>query len=226
MEHAATAAQGIQVARTNRHPWTAEDIPEQRGRSVVVTGANSGLGFLTSLELARRGAHVIMTARNMDKGRSAEARIRALQPTGSVELRALDLSDLDQVRAFGERLMADGCAVDVLVNNAGIMMPPHPGYAATHLQSSGPSGLLKLFMRFGNRFLAQPAEMGVLPQLFAATAPGVESGQFIGPDGKNEKTGHPRRVQPVDRARDADLARLLWQESERLTGVHFDLQPR
>jgi len=80
-------------------------------------------------------------------------------------------------------------------------------------------------MRFGNRFLAQPAEMGVLPQLYAATAPAVQSGQFIGPDGKNEKKGHPTLVAPVDRAGDVELARKLWQESERASGVRIDPKP-
>ena len=65
--------------------------------------------------------------------------------------------------------------------------------------------------------------MGVLSQLYAATAPAVHGGQFIGPDGKNEKKGHPRLVQPADRARDPEVARRLWEESERLTGVRVDL---
>ncbi len=96
----------------------------------------------------------------------------------------------------------------------------HPGYAATNLQLSGPSGLLKLFMQIGNRFLAQPAEMGVLPQLFAATAPSIEGGDFVVPNGANEKKGHPTLVQPTASARDADLAQRLWQRSVELTAVN------
>jgi len=299
--------------------WTANDIPDQSGRTAIVTGANSGLGFVTSLELARHGAHVIMTARDPAKGRAALDRILATRPKGGAELRLLDLADLDAVKGFAERLLADGTPVDVLVNNAGIMMPPrsltaqgfelqfgvnhlahfaltlmllerikasrdgrivtvssdlhkrgfihfddldgartygrvafyaqskfanvlfaleldrrvraagipirsvlaHPGYAATNLQLSGPTGVLNLFMRIGNRFIAQSAEMGALNELYAATAPGVEGGQFIGPDGKNEMKGHPTIVQPIASARDRGVASRLWQLSEELTGVRL-----
>ena len=103
-------------------PWTAADMPDQTGRRVVVTGANSGLGFHTSLELARRGAHVVMACRNLDKGRAAEERVRAEAPGAHVELRALDLADLASVRAFAADLDLD--ALDLLVNNAGVMALP------------------------------------------------------------------------------------------------------
>jgi NAD(P)-dependent dehydrogenase (short-subunit alcohol dehydrogenase family) len=96
--------------------WTAADLPSFAGRTVVVTGANSGLGEVTARELARVGAHVILAVRNTAKGDAAAANM-----TGSVEVRALDLQDLSSVRAF-----ADGVArVDVLVNNAGIMAVPY-----------------------------------------------------------------------------------------------------
>lgn len=77
-------------------------------------------------------------------------------------------------------------------------------------------------MRIGNRFFAQPAEMGMLPQLYAAIAPQVRGGQFFGPDGPNEKKGHPTLVEPVDAARDEALAERLWRISEELTGVRAD----
>ncbi len=95
--------------------WTANDIPSQAGRTFVVTGANSGLGYVTALELARHGARVIMAVRDLGKGEAAARRI-----AGDVVVAKLDLADLDSVAAF-----ADGVeACDVLVNNAGIMMPP------------------------------------------------------------------------------------------------------
>ncbi|MFJ1865462.1 oxidoreductase [Streptomyces sp. NPDC088097] len=102
-------------------PWTADRIPDQSGRTVVVTGANSGLGYVTARELARKGARVVLAARNSAKGAAAVERLRAELPSAIVESRSLDLADLDSVRAF-----ADGIdtPVDVLVNNAGIMMPP------------------------------------------------------------------------------------------------------
>ena len=308
------------LGQANPPAWTEKDMPDQAGRTVVVTGANSGLGYLTSLELARQGAHVVMAVRDLDKGRLAQARILATRPKGSTELRRLDLANLDEVKTFARRLLDEHKAIDVLVNNAGIMMPPrsltaqghelqfgvnhlahfaltglllplllegrdsrvvtlssdlhkrgrlhfddlagkrkygrvafyaqskfanvlfaleldrrlraaglpvksllaHPGYAATNLQMSGPSGVLKLFMRFGNRFLAQSAQVGVLPQLYAIAAAEADGGQFIGPDGPNEKKGHPTQVQPVEAARDHSLAERLWLLSEELTGVRID----
>ena len=66
--------------------------------------------------------------------------------------------------------------------------------------------------------------MGALPQLYAATAPGVEGGTYVGPDGFGEQRGYPNPVTPSSAARDEDVARRLWQESERMTGVHFSLR--
>jgi hypothetical protein len=72
----------------------------------------------------------------------------------------------------------------------------------------------------GNRLLAQSADRGALPQLYAATAPGVQGGEFYGPDGPGELRGDPVAVQPIDAARDLDAASHLWDVSEGLTGVH------
>jgi NAD(P)-dependent dehydrogenase (short-subunit alcohol dehydrogenase family) len=103
----------------------------------------------------------------------------------------------------------------------------HPGYSATNLQVSGPTGLVKQVLRLGNALLAQSADDGAIPQLYAATAPGVESGEFIGPDGFGEYRGkHPRRVDATDRAHDEELARRLWEVSEGLTGVTYPLARR
>ncbi|WP_331728110.1 oxidoreductase [Streptomyces sp. NBC_00158] len=299
--------------------WTADDIPDQTGRTVLVTGANSGLGYVTARELARRGAHVILTARNADKGRAALNGLRGELPEASAELRPLDLADLDSVRAFADAL---DTPVDVLVNNAGIMMPPrsltrqgfesqfgtnhlghfaltgllldrlragrdprvvtvtstlhkngaihfddldgarsysprgfyaqskyanvlfgleldrrlrasgapvhsilaHPGYSATNLQSSGPTGLLKSILKVTNRLVAQDVRMGVLNQLYAAASPDAQGGQFIGPDGRNESKGHPTFVQPTESAKNPETARRLWDLSEELTGVTYDFQ--
>ncbi|MEU9858023.1 oxidoreductase [Streptomyces sp. NPDC047974] len=300
--------------------WTADHIPDQTGRTVVVTGANSGLGYVTARELARHGAHVILTARNTDKGTAALDRLRAELPGSAVELRALDLADLDSVHAFTGAL---DTPVDVLVNNAGIMMPPrsltkqgfeaqfgtnhlghfaltglllerlragrdprvvtvsstlhkngaihfddldgqrsytprgfyaqskyanvlfgleldrrlrasavpvrsvlaHPGYSATNLQSSGPTGLLKAILKVTNRLVAQDVETGALNQLYAAAAPNAQGGQFIGPDGRNEAKGHPTLVQPAESATDPETAHRLWDLSEQLTGVRYDFAP-
>jgi NAD(P)-dependent dehydrogenase (short-subunit alcohol dehydrogenase family) len=312
------ALAAAQVKRIKRR-WTADDIPSQVGRTFVVTGANSGLGYVTTHELARHGARVIMAVRSEAKGQEALERLRRGLPDASLELRQLDLADLDSVRAFAEGLLADRVGVDVLINNAGIMMPPrsltrqgfelqfgvnhlahfaltglllntltarpdarvvtvssnahkrgfihfddldgergyggwefycqskfantvfgleldrrlrasrvpvksilaHPGYSATNLQSAAPTGLLKLVMRFANKYVAQDAGMGALDQLYAATAPMAEGGEFIGPDGRGELKGYPTIVQPVQAARDPATAKRLWDLSEELTGVRF-----
>jgi NAD(P)-dependent dehydrogenase (short-subunit alcohol dehydrogenase family) len=301
--------------------WTTNSIPDQTGRTLIVTGANSGLGYETTKELARRGAHVIMAVRNEAKGREALATLRAAQPDASLELRRLDLADLDSVRAFAESIISDQVPVHVLINNAGIMMPPrsltkqgfesqfganhlghfaltallldtvkaadegrvvtvssmvhkgggihfddltgdrayspsafysqskfanvlfgleldrrlragglpvksilaHPGYSSTNLVSTGPTGLRGLVMKYATPILAQSASMGALPQLYAATDPNAQSGQFIGPDRMGESRGYPTLVQPVGTAKDPETAAWLWQRSEELTGVQFAL---
>lgn len=96
--------------------WTAADLPTFAGRTVIVTGANSGLGLVTARELARVGAHVVLACRNTTKGDDAAATMR-----GSVEVRPLDLQDLASVREFADRVEK----VDVLINNAGIMAVPY-----------------------------------------------------------------------------------------------------
>jgi len=304
--------------------WTADDIPDQSGRVIVVTGGNSGLGYETSSQLARRGAHVVLTARNPERGAAAVARIREDFPGADVELRILDTADLDSVRAFAEDVNGP---VHVLINNAGVMMAPHqltkqgqelhfatnhlghfaltgllllhleaaggadgdarvvtvtstlhrtgqidlddlagersykprvaysqsklanvlfaleldrrlrrsgskicsvlahPGYAATNLQSAGPTGLTKGVLRISNALMAQSAAKGALPQLYAATSPAVQGGQFIGPDGLGEQRGYPKVVQPAAAAQDRDLAEQLWARSEELTGVTFAAAP-
>ncbi|MBW2255593.1 MAG: SDR family oxidoreductase [Deltaproteobacteria bacterium] len=91
---------------------------------MVVTGANSGVGFETALALAGKGAHVVLACRNQEKGQAALERIHDIVPAASVALGALDLADLASVRAFAEALHGDHPKLDVLVNNAGIMAPP------------------------------------------------------------------------------------------------------
>ena len=97
----------------------------------------------------------------------------------------------------------------------------HPGYSATNLQSTGPTGLMKAGLAISNRFIAQNPERGALPTLYAATEPGVESGQFIGPDGFMELRGAPTLVKPAGRALKEETGRRLWEVSEELTGVSF-----
>jgi NAD(P)-dependent dehydrogenase (short-subunit alcohol dehydrogenase family) len=301
--------------------WTADRIADQAGRTFIVTGANSGLGFETARQLAAHGGRVVLAARSEPKGLDAVARIKAAQPGAAVEFRALDLADLGSVRDFAAVIAADGTGVDVLINNAGVMYPPrrlspqgfesqfatnhlghfaltgllfdvirrgrdprvvtvssgehrggsihfddltgeksysprafyqqsklanvlfgleldrrvraagigvrsvlaHPGYAATSLQSSGPTGLARQLMKVSNRLIAQSAAMGALPELYAATDPAAQSGRFYGPGGFLELRGYPAEGQPAAAGRNEETARRLWEVSEQLTGVTWDL---
>jgi NAD(P)-dependent dehydrogenase (short-subunit alcohol dehydrogenase family) len=105
----------------DRGRWTAADIPDQRGRVAVVTGANSGLGLATARELARAGARVVLATRSTQKGEDAASRIVSTVPGAELDPTVLDLADLDSVRAFAASAPA---RVDLLINNAGVMAAP------------------------------------------------------------------------------------------------------
>ena len=99
-------------------------MPDQTGRRAVVTGATGGLGYETALALAGAGAEVILAGRNAAKGRDALARIKGAHPNAAVRFELLDLASLASVAAFAERMEAEGRALDLLVNNAGVMAYP------------------------------------------------------------------------------------------------------
>ncbi len=104
--------------------WTLDDIPDLAGRTAVVTGANGGLGFETARALARRGAHVVMAVRSVEKGEAARAAIVSEIPGASLGLVGLDLASIASVREAGADIAARHRVVDVLVNNAGVMAIP------------------------------------------------------------------------------------------------------
>jgi NAD(P)-dependent dehydrogenase (short-subunit alcohol dehydrogenase family) len=304
--------------------WSPRDIPDLTGLLAIVTGANSGLGQATALELARARATVVIACRNTSKGERAAAAIMEEIPTADVPVAELDLADLASVRAFAQRIAGEHDRVDLLINNAGVMAPPrretkdgfesqfgtnhlghfaltglllgqllaashprvvtvssgahrlgkinfddleserhyerwraygqsklanlmfcfelqrratgaganlksmaaHPGYAATNLQSAGPDRFFeRAFMAIGNRVIAQSAEMGALPTLYAATYPALPGGTFVGPDGLGEQRGHPKVVSAASKAYDEQTQRRLWEVSEELTSVHYDFAP-
>ncbi|MFI7293310.1 oxidoreductase [Streptomyces sp. NPDC050121] len=312
--------------------WSVRDIPDQSGRTAVVTGANSGLGYVTARELARKGARVVLGCRSEARGRDAVARLRGEVPGVEVELGRLDLGDLGSVREFAESLPYK--RLDLLVNNAGVMALPygttadgfetqfgvnhlghfaltglllpallagegrsagspiseqsgarvvtvssmahllgnidpsdlnserryrrwtaygrsktanllfthelarrlaaagsgvvaaaaHPGYAATNLQTAGPRAegrrVAERLMALGNRVIAQPAEAGALPTLYAATAPGVRPDSFTGPSLAMWR-GAPAPSRRAPWTLDDRAAERLWAASEELTGVSY-----
>jgi NAD(P)-dependent dehydrogenase (short-subunit alcohol dehydrogenase family) len=308
--------------------WTSADIPDQTGKTILITGANSGLGLCSALALARAGAQVVLACRNPSKAEDALASVKAVAAGPAPLAVSLDLADLASVAACAEEMGQRVTALDVLMNNAGVMAIPrretadgfeaqfgtnhlghfaltgrllrlllaapasrvvttssqahragrirwddpnwhtsyrkwsaygqsklanllfsfeldrraraadtglvsvaaHPGYAATHLQAVGPemSGnkLMGRASDLANRVVAQPAEHGAWPQLYAATMNGVPGGSYWGPGGLFEVRGHPKLVSPKARARNEADAVRLWELSEKATGVVYAWPPR
>jgi NAD(P)-dependent dehydrogenase (short-subunit alcohol dehydrogenase family) len=103
--------------------WTVAQIPDQQGRRALITGANSGIGYYTALELGRKGAQVVLACRDRARGETAMARIRAAIPAAKVELALLDLASLASVRALAAAELARDEPLDLLINNAGVYAP-------------------------------------------------------------------------------------------------------
>ena len=179
--------------------WTDQDIPDQAGRTVVITGANSGLGAATTRALAARGAHVIMACRNTAKAEAVAARI-----PGKVAVRPLDLADLSSVRSFA----AVSGGVDVLINNAGIMAVP-AARTADGFES-----------QFGTNFLGHFALTGLLlPKIsgrVVTLASGVHRIGHIALDDLNWHTRRYRRWAAYGQSKLADLM-FAFELNRRLT---------
>lgn len=302
--------------------WTPDRMPDLHGSTALVTGANSGIGLHTVIELARHGAHVVMTSRDAHRGDEALGQVRVQVPGSSVETVGLDLADLSSVRDAAADVRERHPRLQLLVNNAGVMALPqrrltadgfemqlgtnhlghfaltglllpclltapsrvvtvssnahrtgriafddlqgerynpwqaygqsklanllftmelqrradraavdltsvgaHPGLAATNLVLSGPGSRSRLAGRVGGlavRMLGQSSRMGSWPTLYAATVPGVQGAEYVGPGSLGGWRGHPVRTTASGSAYDPDVAAQLWQRSVELTGVGFD----
>ncbi len=142
--------------------WTAADAPDQTGRTALVTGANSGLGLRTSIALASKGARVLMACRDAGRAQEALERVRAAAPGAQVELVSLDLASLDSVQRAAEVVASRLDALDLLVDNAGVMATPR----ATTADG--------FELQFGTNHLGHFALTGrLLPLLLAAPEPRV-----------------------------------------------------
>src|SRR5580658_6080075 len=138
-------------------------VPDQAGKLIVVTGANSGTGQEATRRLAAAGARVVMAVRSVAKGEQARDEILARQPGAQLEVRRIDLADLGTVKEFANGLIADGTPVDVLINNAGVMAPPARMTTADGFE-----------LQFGSNFLGPFAlTMQLLPLIMAAPSPRV-----------------------------------------------------
>ena len=158
------------VSGMSQSRWTTRNIPDNSGRTICITGANSGLGLEAARNLVGAGVHVIMACRNVEK---AEAAARSLRSgKGSVEVRQLDLASLASIRRFSEQLRADGIELDGLMNNAGLMAldksRTEDGFetqiGVNHLGHYALTGLLlPSLMRRPNSRIVNVSSMGHIP---------------------------------------------------------------
>ncbi len=143
--------------------WTISEIPDQTGKRAIVTGANSGIGWHTALELARAGAEVTIASRDAGKAAAAADRIRVVLPSASVRTGTLDLAQLGSVHAFAEAELADTRPIDLLINNAGVMALPERRVSPDGHELQFATNVLGPFVLTGL----------LLPQILKANAPRV-----------------------------------------------------
>lgn len=137
--------------------WTKNNIPDQSGKTIIVTGANAGIGYETALALYEAGAHVILTCRSQDKADETFNKIKEHTGKGSLETGILDLASLASVKQFAETFLQTHQQLDVLINNAGVMIPP---------ASKTTEGWE---LQFGVNFIGHFALTGLLYPLIKAT---------------------------------------------------------
>jgi NAD(P)-dependent dehydrogenase (short-subunit alcohol dehydrogenase family) len=303
--------------------WTLDDIPDLTGTRAMVTGATSGIGYHTALELLRHGAEVVVAVRDTAKGAGAADDMAAATGRPRPAVVELDLADLASVRSAAASVLNAYDGLNVLVNNAGVMATPqrstadgfelqvgtnylghyaltglllpilgdarvvtisstvhrmargigpddfratdryqkwdaygksklanllfmyeldrrakaaglsllsvgaHPGYAVTHLQTSGPrmsgTGIEQRLISAMTAVVGQSAAHGAWPSLYAATKPGLPGGSYAGP--RFGWRGAPRLTGSSRVARDPEKARNLWGWSAEATGVDY-LNPK
>ncbi len=293
-------------------------IPSQKGKTAIVTGANVGLGFETTIGLAKKHMHVVMACRNIKKAQKAKDTIKKILPTASLEIMILDLNSLKSVRDFAAEFSKNHQQLHLLINNAGIMIPPfnkteegfesqmgvnhfahfllsglllpilestegsrvislssiahknakinfenlnseksyskmeaygqsklaclmfayeldkrlkakgssvksiaaHPGVSDTDLGRHVSKWLYAL-MRPIVKLISHKPEDAAMPSLFAALDKDLLGGEYIGPTGFNEMKGKPGIVKSTPLSHDTQIAKQLWEVSEKLTNFKY-----
>ena len=105
--------------------WLNQYLPDLSGKTIIITGANSGIGYEAARLLAYKGAHIVLTSRNIERGKQAASNIRSQIPNASIKVEQLDLAELDSIAAFSKRVLRSYDRIDVLINNAGVMALPY-----------------------------------------------------------------------------------------------------
>jgi NAD(P)-dependent dehydrogenase (short-subunit alcohol dehydrogenase family) len=295
-----------------------DKIPSQKGKIAIVTGANTGLGYETALVLAKKEMKVILACKSLERAEKAKHRILRKLPHANLEIMIIDLSSLSSVRRFAKSFLSRHSQLDLLINNAGILIPPysrtengfesqmgvnyfghflltgllfdvitktpgsrivsvasnahikgtinfddlhwekrysplaayrqsklaclmfayelqrrlekagfetlsvaaHPGLSITDILRKVPKWLLFISQPVTALFTHSPAK-GALPILNAAIGPDVKGGEYYGPQGRNEWKGDPGLAGSTPLSNDKEVARRLWEVSEKLTGIEF-----
>lgn len=289
------------------------------GKRVIITGANNGIGFEAAKVLSHKGAEVIMAVRNEEKGKEAMQSILNENHQANLKVMRMDLADLASVREFVSHYSNQFYSLDILINNAGVMVPPHqktkdgfelqfgsnhlghfaltglllpllkktansrvislssiahrkgsiffdnldgskgykpmdfyrqsklacllfakeldhrfkqhgidtislachPGISTTNLFKLGKKDVPNFLKKIVTLFL-QSAEKGALPTIYAATDTSLTGGEYIGPDGKENRKGNPTIEIPAAGVYNPETMKKLWDVSEKLTGITFD----
>ncbi len=301
--------------------WTIEQTGDLSGKRIIVTGGASGIGYAASEVMASQGAELVLAVRNFTRGEKAAAKIRTMYPGAEVTVMHLDLGDLASVRQFASEFAGRFDRLHLLINNAGVWVPPyaktrdgfelqfgtnhlghfaltshllpvlmatplsrvvtvssiaarrakihftnldgsngynpmtfyrqsklanllfavelqhrlgragaftisvacHPGISVTNLLSRGSGRETGVILKWMMGIVAQPAAMGALPILYAATHPDLRGGEYIGPDGPGNTKGNPVLTDDVSKLFDSEVSARLWNISEELTGVKYTI---
>ncbi len=301
--------------------WKANQLSDLTGKTYLITGGNSGIGWAAAAHLRRASANVIITARDEKKGAAAASRLTDIPSPGTVTMVRLDLADLYSVRQVNDAVRSHVDGLDAVINNAGIMQTPelktvegfelqfgtnhlghfmlnylvfdlvsarsgrivpvssiahrqakginfedpmltkgyspitaycqsklanlmyglelarrleasgssvisasaHPGYSATNLQSTGPTGFFKALYRVTNRIVAQSATDGALPEVLAAAGDEARNGGYYGPTRMGDMRGPVGESRISDAAKDEEAASRLWALSEELLGISWSV---
>lgn len=205
--------------------WKAADIPSLAGKRVLITGANSGIGYHAALKLARKGAHVMLACRDRQRGEDALARLGEDSPSAHTELVIFDLASLGSVRDFAEQELAKHRPIHILINNAGVMAPPKRLQTADGFELQFGTNVLGHFALTGLLMpaLELAAESGERPRVVTIASIAHKRGRLDFDDLQSTKSYGPMRAYQQSKLADLmfafELDRRLRARSSRVMSV-------